>query len=412
MAASPTISVVSLCYWPEKAGGAPPVQQMAEILAADGARVTVVTTRPSYPEMAIFPEYRDGSKDRQDHNGVSIHRLAVPPQPAHRSALGVLKTEGIFALKAWWALRWQPRPEVAIAVCPSILAVLAMRLAVSRKVQRIGVVHDIQSGLAKSLNIATHSTITTILEWLERLTLTGLDQIVTLSPAMTEVIRGLGVKTPVVIIPPTVDDSLIQPQPERAGPVLLLYSGNIGRKQGLELLIDLAEQLRNSQTDCTLAIRGDGNYRATLQEQAAGRQLENLRFEPFTPIEALSDGLADGHIHLVPQDPAGAAFAVPSKVYSIMAASRPFICTADPGSPLDALRAESDAFVTCPSNQPAQLAAAVEHLIGDPAERARLGRNGRSYVERHAGRGAAMRAYLGLLADPSGQTGDQWAAEQ
>ena len=53
----------------------------------------------------------------------------------------------------------------------------------------------------------------------------------------------------------------------------------------------------------------------------------------------------------------------------------------------------------------------VERLMADPAERARLGSNGRAYVERHAGREAAMRAYQSLLAGPSGQTGHQWAAE-
>jgi colanic acid biosynthesis glycosyl transferase WcaI len=48
---------------------------------------------------------------------------------------------------------------------------------------------------------------------------------------------------------------------------------------------------------------------------------------------------------LAPQNPSGAAFAVPSKIYSIMAAGRPFICTAEEGSPLDRLRAVSNAFI-------------------------------------------------------------------
>ncbi|MBK5970197.1 MULTISPECIES: glycosyltransferase [Thiorhodovibrio] len=103
---------------------------------------------------------------------------------------------------------------------------------------------------------------------------------------------------------------------------------------------------------------------------------------------------------MVPQDPAGAAFAVPSKIYSIMAAARPFIATAEPGSPLDQLRAASDAFVTCPPNDPTAFADAVERLIADPAERARLGANGRAYVERHAGRAAALRAYQEMITNP------------
>jgi hypothetical protein len=104
------ILILSLCYWPEKAGGAPPVQQMAEALALGGARVSVLTTRPSYPEIAVFPEYRDDSRDRETHQGVTIRPLAVPPQPGNRKVISVLKSEGIFALKAWWSLLRQPRP--------------------------------------------------------------------------------------------------------------------------------------------------------------------------------------------------------------------------------------------------------------------------------------------------------------
>jgi colanic acid biosynthesis glycosyl transferase WcaI len=400
MSAPHRILILSLCYWPEKAGGAPPVQQMAEALAQGDAQVSVLTTRPSYPEMAVFPAYRDGSRDWETHQGVTIQRLAVPPQPADRKILSVLKTEGLFAFKAWWSLLRQPRPDVAVAVSPSILAVLAMRLAVSRRARRIAVVHDIQSGLAKSLKITRLGIVTRVLAWLERRALGGLDELITLSPAMADVIRKLGVMTPISIVPPTVDDERIRPQPEPDGPMRLLYSGNIGRKQGLEQLLDLAEELQQRRANCEMIIRGDGNYRATLQQLAAQRQLQNLTFAPFTPIERLSDGLAEGQIHLVPQNPAGAAFAAPSKVYSIMAAGRPFVCTAEPGSPLDKLRDECDAFVICPPNQPDQFADAVERLIADPTERARLGRNGRAYVEQHAGRTAAARAYHDLVSDP------------
>lgn len=157
------VTIVSLCYWPEKAGSAPPVQQMAEALARDGAEVTVLTTRPSYPEMAIFPAYQDGSRDRESHNGVSIVRIPAPPLTGG-GPLSILRTEGRHALGAWWQLIRQPRPDVAIAVCPSILAVLAMRLGVSRKAKRIALVHDIQSGLAKSLGITKHSIVTVLLE--------------------------------------------------------------------------------------------------------------------------------------------------------------------------------------------------------------------------------------------------------
>lgn len=275
-----------------------------------------------------------------------------------------------------------------------------MLFSVSRKSHRVAVMYDIQSGLAKSLKMARHSFVGGVIEWLERSTLNQVDRVITLSQSMSDAIRGIGVKVPISIIPPTVDDALIQPQPEAPGPITLLYSGNIGRKQGLEQLIDLAEHLQQRQLDALLIIRGDGNFREELQQRAKERGVSSLRFEPLLPVERLSEGMAQGHIHLVPQNPAGAAFAVPSKIYSIMAAGRAFICTADPGSPLDRLREESDAFITCAPNQPRLLADVVEHLMKDPQERARLGRNGRVYVEHHAGRTTCADAYRAALFVP------------
>ncbi|TCT18695.1 glycosyltransferase family 4 protein [Thiobaca trueperi] len=391
------IVIVSLLYWPEKTGSAPPVQQTAEILAHSGYRVTVLTARPSYPECVVFPAYRDGSRDIEQHQGVSIVRFAVAPQHPGGGALSRLKTELPFALRAWWSLLRRPCPDAVIAVCPSILAVGAMLLSVSSRVQRLAVMHDLQSGLARSLGIVRQGLTIRLLEGLERLILNRVQRIVTLSDAMADAIRAIGVTAPIDIIPPTVDDDLIQPQPENPGPITLLYSGNIGRKQGLEQLIDLAGHLQQRQLDAMLIIRGDGNYREELQRLAQERALNNLRFEPLLPVDQLSAGLAQGHIHLVPQNPAGAAFAVPSKIYSIMAAGRTFVCTAEVDSPLDRLRVESDAFVICPPNRAEALAEVVERLMADPGERARLGRNGRAYVERCAGRSAAARAYRTLV---------------
>jgi len=403
------IQIVSLYYWPEKAGSAPPVQQMAEALAEGGHQVTVMTARPAYPEMTVYPEYAEGARDQEQHRGVSITRLPLASYRPGGSLRSRLLTEASFALRAWLRLLRDPRPEVVIAVCPSILAVLAVRLSLSRRVGRLALVHDLQSGLATSLGLAQRTAIGALLRALERAALQPMARIVTLSEAMAQAIRALGVTTPISIIPPTVDDQLIQPLPEPSGPIRLLYSGNLGRKQGLEQLIDLAAELQRRGNPATLIIRGDGNHRAALQQRAASLALSNLRFEPLYPAERLAEGLAEGHIHLVPQNPVGASFAVPSKIYSIMAAGRPCVCTAERGSPLDQLRAAADAFVICPPNQPDQFAGAIERLIAAPAVRARLGRHGRAYVEQHAGRAVALRAYQGLLAEPSVQTRDRWA---
>ena len=377
---------------------------MAESLARLGAKVSVLTARPAYPEMKVYPDYRDGSRDREEHQGVAIMRIPIASYKPGGGLMARLSTELHFALRTWWTLLRRPGPDCLIAVSPSILTVAAGIFGSLRSSQRIAIVHDLQSGLATSLKMTNLPGVTSLMAWLERQTLNRVHRIVTLSQAMADAIHGIGVTTPIIIIPPTVDDQLISPLPERPGIFTLLYSGNIGRKQGLEQLIELAERIQLRRLNVVIIIRGNGNYRAALQQSVKERSVGNIRFEPLRPVAQLSEGLADGHIHLVPQNPAGSSYAVPSKIYSIMAAGRPFICTADPGSPLDELREASDGFLICPPNKPDRFADMLEKLIKDSDERSRLGRNGRVYVERYAGKSACSRAYQAALFDSQWQT--------
>ena len=108
-----------------------------------------------------------------------------------------------------------------------------------------------------------------------------------------------------------------------------------------------------------------------------------MRLAELQPNEELSTALAAGDIHLVPQNPQAAAFAVPSKVYNIMAVGRPFVATALPDSTLWHLQRQSGAFLCVPPDEPLSFAEAVLQLADDPQLRHELGRRGREFVEQH-----------------------------
>src|SRR5207302_3049200 len=110
--------------------------------------------------------------------------------------------------------------------------------------------------------------------------------------------------------------------------------GNLGRKQGLGQIIALAAELQERHADIEIILRGRGGEAERLASEIATRRLTNVRITDLLPPEKLSEGLAEGDIHLVPQDPEAADFALPSKVFNIMAAGRPFIATARPGTSL------------------------------------------------------------------------------
>jgi colanic acid biosynthesis glycosyl transferase WcaI len=181
----------------------------------------------------------------------------------------------------------------------------------------------------------------------------------------------------------------------------LLYSGNLGRKQGLSQLLDLAEVLRAKRPDLHIVIRGTGNQAQLIAAEATRRGLENVEFKPLVSPEELSDSLAEGDIHLVPQDPNAADFALPSKIFGIMASARPFIATAAEQSTLWQLQRESQAFVCVPPHDAQAFAEAVIRLANDADLRRALGSRGRSYVLEHYSKRKCLDRLTSVLASPA-----------
>ncbi len=375
--------VVTQWYRPELIGTAFYSGDLAEWFGARGSKVTALTNRPSYPGNEIFPDYRDGSRDRETRGGVTIRRL--PARVARGGgARARIVAEIFFLIRGIMALASgrAPRRHAVISFCPSVMAVLLGRLARKRGGRHLVVVHDIQSGLAAGLGMVGSGTLMRLIRLVERFCLNRADHLAVLSVNMREALLQLGIVRPITILPIWVDADVVHPLPRPEGtPPTLLYGGNLGLKQGLDQLLDLAALLKGERPDIHILIRGGGSQANHLRASAEQRQLSNLRFEPLLPLERFNEGLAGGDVHLVPQNPDAADFAVPSKVYNIMAAGRPFVATALPGSTLTALEAESGALVCIPPNDARAFADAVIALIDDPQARADMGDRGRAYVE-------------------------------
>ncbi|MEX0923966.1 MAG: glycosyltransferase family 4 protein [Rhodovibrionaceae bacterium] len=373
---------ISQSYRPEPIGSGPYVTDMAEYLAAHGAEVEVLTTRPSYPEGVVSDGYRRGERDREMLNGVAVRRLR-PWFTRKRGALGRLLREAAFLASgllrlASGAVRRRSR---VVSLCPSIFAVLLGCAATRRGGRHIALVHDVQSGLAAGLSMLGNGRAVRALQWLERQALNRCDGVLVLSEPMREHLHSLGVTAPIDVLPIWIDTAAVQPRPARSNKFrTAMYSGNFGRKQALDQVLDMAAVLRGRGAPLRVLLRGQGSETESLKARAAARQLDNVRFEPLVPVERLAESLAEGDIHLVTQHPLIADFAVPSKVFAIMAAGRPIVAAAPPGSMLWSLQERCGGFLCVPSGDTEALAAAVERLAGDSERCSELGRRARDYV--------------------------------
>jgi len=381
-----SVLFVSRYYWPELIGSAPFSTDIAEWLAVHGRSTTVVSGLPHYPHDDVFPAYRDGRCLRETVCGVEVERLRAGP-PRGGSAVARMANEAEFLLRGVAALivGRVKRHSVVLALCPSILCVALGVAARRRGGVCVAVVHDIQSGLAEKLGMVGGSRLARLMRVTERTILNRTDLIAVLSPEMKDQLRGIGVTVPIEVIPLWVDTDQIQAAPVAVArsSVKVLYSGNLGRKQGLGQVVALACELADRRLDIEIVLRGDGNQAGELHEQISRLGLTNIQIAALQPNEALGTALAAGDIHLVPQRPDAAAFAVPSKVFNIMAVGRPFVATALPDSVLWRLQRQSGAFLCVPPDDPPSFAEAVVQLADDCRLRQELGRRGREFVETH-----------------------------
>ena len=175
---------------------------------------------------------------------------------------------------------------------------------------------------------------------------------------------------------------------------MLLYAGNVGYSQSLELLVEAARR----RPDVTVLINGDGSARPELERAAAG--LANVRFAGYVPEDRLGEVLATGDIHAVPLRRGLARVSVPSKIYSILAAGRPVVAAIDAGhrGAADPRRRPGPASASRPMIRTASWRPSST-LVDEPDRAIEMGRRGRQWVERAASPAAVAEAYERLVVE-------------
>jgi colanic acid biosynthesis glycosyl transferase WcaI len=180
---------------------------------------------------------------------------------------------------------------------------------------------------------------------------------------------------------------------------VVMYAGNVGYSQSLDLMIAAARAIPHA----TFVVNGDGGARPHLEAQA--RDLPNLRFVGYQPLERLNEVLASGDVHVVPLRAGLGGVSVPSKTYSILAAGRPVLAAIDIDTEVPRIVEVSHAGVCVPPDDPAAFIEALNALLGDPRKCQEMGERGRAWVEQAASPAAVGSAYETLVRSLSARRG-------
>jgi colanic acid biosynthesis glycosyl transferase WcaI len=91
--------------------------------------------------------------------------------------------------------------------------------------------------------------------------------------------------------------------------------------------------------------------RKPLEEASRSRGLANVRFLPYQPRERMRDTYATADLFLVSLKPGLAGYIVPSKLYGILAAGKPYVAAVDEDSEVASItRAHECGFVVAPGD--------------------------------------------------------------
>ncbi len=179
-----------------------------------------------------------------------------------------------------------------------------------------------------------------------------------------------------------------------------MHSGNVGLSQNLEVAIDAAARLQ-SREKIVLAIVGNGAKREALERDVRRRGLSNVRFLPYVPKEQLHESFATADAFLVSLKPGLEGYIVPSKLYGILAAGRPYVAAVDPSCEVAAIAREHQCGLLADPESADDLALKIAALYEDPESVRSMGHNARRVAWRFDRR-AAVQAYYNLFARVSG----------
>jgi len=340
------ILLYGLNYAPELTGIGKYTGEMAAWLFSHGHEVRVVAAPPYYPEWKVHDGYCSSRYVTEHRDGVRIWRcpLYVPACPSGLKRIAHLASFALSSLpvmlrQAFW------KPDVVFVVEPPLFCAPVAWLTARLSGGMCWLyVQDFEVDAAFELGILPSGRIRQLVLDLERWLLRRFDRVSSISRAMCARLREKGVQNP-VYFPNWANLSEIEYDGVGAAAFrqkhgipndvhLFLYSGNLGEKQGLELLINAARALEKDKGMFFL-LCGEGSAKERLQRMAHG--LTNIRFLCLQPVSELAALLSAADTHLVLQRAGAADLVMPSKLTNILAVGGYSIITAGANTELGRL---------------------------------------------------------------------------
>ena len=387
---------------------------MAEWLVNRGHEVRVVAAPPYYPAWRIADGYTGWNYKKEVAGGAKVFRcpLWIPRKISglnrliHLSSFALTSFPVMFSQYFW-------RPHLVITIAPTFLSSLLCLVGSTLfKAKSWLHVQDFELDAAFNLGMFKMRKFRKPFTSLETFFLKRFDRISTISHQMAENLYHKGIKeSRAILFPNWVDTEIIYPligsNPMREellipkDAIIALYAGNMGEKQGLDILAKVARKLEYHKK-IKFIFGGEGSACSRLQNMTA--KLTNVRFLPLQPSIRLNYLLNLADIHLLPQRADIAGLVMPSKLTGIFASGKPVIATARAGTEIARL-VRNRGIVVEPNNAE-KFSQSLLFLAQNPKERKRLGECGRAYAVKNLNKDEILCRFENDLYDLANDTKD------
>ncbi|CAN5579082.1 glycosyltransferase family 4 protein [soil metagenome] len=399
--------VVTPHFAPDVAPTGEVVTRLTQELVAQDHRVEVITSLPWYRDHRIEPGYEGKLVRYEDMPWGRILRVNPFPTTDKRNITRRAASFVGFSLaSAALGGRGEDADGVLALSPPLTLGLTGWAIARRRKAPLVFNIQDVYPDVAVELGMLSNRVLVSAARRLERTCYAGADAVTVLSDDLKDNISPrVNDPSKVRVIPNFVDTEWIAPAPPDnayrrqhglSNKFVVMYAGNVGLSQSLDLVLDAAAALAHEK-EIVFVINGAGAGKARLERRARG--MTNVVFVVMQPTERLPEVLAAANLHLVPLKRGLARSSVPSKTYSILAAGRPLIASVDSGSEVARMVERAGAGLAVPPEDSEAFTKAVRALYERRDELPAMGAGGRAFVEQWASPAAVAKQYADLFTE-------------
>ena len=377
-------------YYPPEIGA--PQNRLHELairLKKKGVQVEVLTALPNYPKMEVFEGYRNRQKREETIEGITVHRSWIYVSPS-KSIIARLLNYFSFVWSSYWrGRRLQSFDYLMVESPPLFLGYSAMALSKKLNAKLIFNVSDLWPESAEKLGLVTNKGLLKMAYKLEKKCYKAATLITGQTQGIVNDIKQRFPEKKVSWLPNGVDISFYDPDkiPDsdfrkvngfKEEDVIFFYGGILGHAQGLEIIIEAAKGLEN--TNAQFVIQGAGPEKEHLFALHKKYALKNIHF--FDPVKKteMPGILKSVDIAIIPLKKLDLfKGAIPSKIFEALAMKKPLLLGVDGEARKHFIEnAKAGLFYT--PEDAYNLKKQILHFLENPNETKNMGERARNYV--------------------------------